>query len=225
MTRHETLANPFLWLCVAFGGAAGLSVVRVAEMPNRWVAAAVAGAVVAPAILMTRRPGRAALAAFALSLQIGLVLYLTEPPASAGVGFSWPTSLALPLGSLTALAALALGGRWPLRWSRGVTISAGLLALTTAASIPGSTEPFIGFCHVVLVPAYFVIFLAAASTVQDGSDLELVRRVLMATLVLQCAVYFAQTLLGATFTPAGEWITQPDAALRYGGTVGERPAM
>ncbi|HYM12627.1 MAG TPA: O-antigen ligase family protein, partial [Bryobacterales bacterium] len=46
-----------------------------------------------------------------------------------------------------------------------------------------------------------------------------------ATLVLQCAVYFAQTLLGATFTPAGEWITQPDAALRYGGTVGERPAM
>lgn len=224
MTRNETLANPFLWLSAAVGVGAGLCVARVAELPDRWVAAAVAGAVVAPAILMARRPGRAALVLFAFSLQIGLVLYLTEPPPSAGVGFSWPTSLALPLGSLTGLAALALVGRRPLRSSRSIAISTGLLALTTAASIFGSQEPFIGFCHVVLVLAYFVIFLAAANAVQDEDELELVRRVLLATLVLQCLIYFLQVLLGGTFTATGEWIEQPDAALRYGGTVGERPA-
>lgn len=226
MTRNETVLSPFLWIPALLGVGAGLAVVRLAEMPDRWVIAALGGLLILPAILATARPRRAALFVFVFSLQIGLALYVTDPPPASSVGASWPNSLALPFSSLTAIVALAFGWRRPFVWHRGMTACAGLLALTTAASIPGSAARFIGLSHLLLLAAYFLILVAASNAVHDSRDLELVRRGLMASLALQSLIYFGQILAGATFTPSGEWIDQSGSLLgRYGGLVGTRPAI
>lgn len=225
MTRSESVSTPPWWVLAPAGVALGVLCLPLAAMPGRWVAAAVAGAFLLVATLAAGRPRRAALVLFVFSLQLGLALYLTEPPSRGSYGASWPDALALPLASLTALAALATAGLRRTVWSRSFAAGVGLLVLTTVAAIPGSPVRLIGLAHVVMLGAYLLILLAAANSVRDAGDLELVIGVLMATLVLQSLVYFVQSLAGATFTPSGEWIEQSDSGPgRYGGTVGTRPA-
>ncbi|HZS50108.1 MAG TPA: O-antigen ligase family protein [Bryobacterales bacterium] len=225
MTRVETFGRLSLWLSASGGVAAGLAIVWLAEMPVRWVTAVLLGAGIVAAALMTGQPRRAALFLTAFSLQIGLVLYLTKPEPASDLGASWPNSLALPLGTLAALGALLCGVRRRFTWGGTAGLCAGIVAFTTAASLPGSPRPFIGVCHVVLVFAYYAIFLAAANCVRELRDLRLINHALMISLALQSLVYFAQSLVGATFTPAGEWIEQTGQPLgRYGGWAGTQPA-
>jgi O-antigen ligase len=194
-------------------------------VPDRWVAAAVVGAWTLAAALLWGEVRRATLLALTLSLQIGLALYLTTPPPVPSVGTSWPNSLAAPLASLTALAALVTRPARPWVWGGGLAACTALLAATTLLSLPGSPERLIGLAHLVLIGAYYVVLLAAANCIDSPDDLDLVVRALMVSLAAQSLIYFVQTLLGATFTPAGEWIPSQDALGRYGGTVGVRPAM
>ena len=225
MTRNEAAGGLWLWPLAVLGLGAGLATVRLAEMPGRWVIAFLIGLVVLAAALVSGRLERAPLFVFVFSLQIGLALYLTAPPARPSVGASWPNSLAVPLSSLMALAALALRPARKLLWGRGTCVCTGLLILTTAASLLSSPFILIGVSHLVVLLAYFCVYLAAANAVSSRADLDLVLRILMASLVLQSLIYFAQSLVGATFTPAGEWITPSGDALgRYGGTAGPRPA-
>ncbi len=220
MTRPVLLAS--------FTGAAlGLAGLRLAEMPPRWVAGALVVAWVTAGVLATQRVARATLAVFTFSLQLGLALYLTEPAASS-VGFSWPNAVALPVASLTALAALATAAasrRGPWLWGGGVAVTTALLALTTAASILATPVRRISVAHLVLLAAYFVIFLAAANAVQEARDLRLVLGVLTGSLALQSLAYFAQGWTGATFTLSGDWVEPSEEGwARFGGTVGTRPA-
>jgi O-antigen ligase len=225
MTRSEIIGSPGTWLCAAAGLCLGAAAAPLAAMPARWLIAALAGLVAVLLVLASGRPRRAALFVFAFSLQIGLAVYLTDPPPASPVGASWPNSLALPLASLTAAGAFALRPGGPLLWDRGVTVSAALLGVTSAVSIIHSPARTAGLGQLLVLFAYFFTFLAAANTVHDSAGLDLVHRALVLSLGLQCLLYFAQALLGATFTPAGEWIEQTGSALgRYGGTVGTRPA-
>ncbi len=225
MIRVEGFGRLSLWLSATGGIAAGLAIVCLAEMPVRWLAAVLLGAGVVAAALMTGQPRRAALFLTAFSLQIGLVLYVTKPEPASDLGASWPNSLALPLGTLVALGALLCGMRRPFTWGGTAGICAGIIAFITGASLRGSPRPFLGVCHVVLVFAYYAIFLAAANCVREVRDLRLTHHALMISLALQSLVYFAQSLIGATFTPAGEWIEPTSQSLgRYGGWVGTQPA-
>lgn len=225
MTRSETFSSPLVGACAALALAGAFAAVRLAELPDRWVVAVMAGSLVLPAIFATGRPRRAALCLFVLSVQIGLTFYVTEPPAAPSAGVSWPNSLALPLSSLAALLALVFVNGRPFIWGGALSLSAGLLGLTTAISVAGSPVRWIGFSHFVLLCACWVIFLAAANAVRDRRDLEIVERLLLASLVLQCLIYLAQSVVGATFTPAGDWIDQSEEPLgRYGGLIGTRPA-
>ena len=212
------------WAWVA-GAAAGAASVRLALLPDRWVAAVVVGAWTTAGVLASGRVRRAALVVFVLSLQVGLALYITEPAPAPSVGSSWPNSLALPLATLTALGALLVRppGGWT--WGGSQARCAAVLAATTALSILGSPEPWIGVSHLALMGGLSVILLASANCVRDAGDLEAVERALLVALVLQSLLYGLQTVLGATFTPAGEWIPSEDGLGRYGGTVGARPAM
>ncbi len=225
MTRPILMVSPLVWLSAAAGVALGLACLRLAEMPDRWVGAAVLGSMAGVAVLAAPNPRRVLLFLFVFSLQLGLALYLTEPPPASSVGASWPTSIALPIASLTALGPLAFGRGRTFRWGGGIVVCAALVGLTTAASILASPERLVGLSHLVVLAAYFVVFLAAANAVRDGRDLEFVHSVLLLSLALQSCICFVQTLLGGTFTAAGEWIAQGQQVLeRHGGTAGPRPA-
>lgn len=194
-------------------------------MTDRWVIAAAVGAWTVTAALVWGQVRRASLLVFVLSLQIGLALYVTTPLPVPSVGASWPSSLALPLAALTGVAALFT--RSPGAWSWGGSLAGWAIVLggTTLLSVAGSPERVVGMAHFLLAGAYYLVLVAGANSVRGGEDLDLVMRALMASLVLQSLLYFVQTLLGATFTPAGEWIPSEEILGRFGGTVGVRPAM
>ncbi len=213
------------WWVWAAGAAAGAASVRLALLPDRWVVAVLAGAWTVAGVLASGRVRRTALVVFVLSLQIGLALYLTEPGPAPSVGSSWPNSLAAPLPALTAAGALLARPSGPWFWGGAPAAWAAAVAGTTAVSVLGSPEPWIGVCHVFLIGAFGLILLAGANCVQDAADLNAVQRALRFSLALQSLLYGLQTLLGATFTPAGEWLVSEDGWGRYGGTVAARPAM
>lgn len=225
MTRDLARAWPGLAVVTVAGLAAGLASRRLAEMPDRWLVATLLGLSAAPIVLLSGRIARATLVVFVLSLQLGLSLYLTDPPAASSVGASWPNSLALPIGSLTGLVALVAARRRGWRWGGGLAGATALLLAATAASLVESPARMAGLAHLLVLAAYYIVFLAGANAVRDAEDLDLVRRLLGLTLVVQSVVYFAQSLLGATFSPTGEWMEIPEGELaRPGGTVGMRPA-
>ena len=161
----------------------------------------------------------------ALQADVGLTIGEWRPPLY--VGDSGPTGFALPLIFFPAVALLLLRvvdsepmqfGAWR------VTVPAIVLAGTTVLTVFYTPERRLAIYSLQMYVYGYAVFLIALNFVKTREDVRLVLNLLMLTLVVQSLVYYAEAMLGFTFTLTGDVrVFNASGVARHGGTVSSNP--
>lgn len=211
-----------IWIA-ALGITAGVAGAFVAELELPWIGFLVLACSCAVVLLAVRDTVAFMGAAFVLSLQ-------ADAAYRVFYGRAGSDGMAIPLCVLVGMAWVGL--RWlssraesarPTQWAGPMATPIALLFAASIVSWLLSTEHFVGATVLLFHLELYFVFWLAIQLVQSTEDLNRVTSLLLATLAIQCTIYFVQSAIGLSFTLEGDMIEQGTVA-RPGGTIATNPA-
>ncbi len=168
---------------------------------------------------------------FILGLQIAVALHLGDDSLykSRSVGQSEPPGFIVRFMTIPAMVLLlqywligVAQGHLHMAWGKEITYPAFFLFLTTMVTILYTPEKWLVLYYVFELLQLYMVFLVMMNIVTSRKDVDLVVKLLLITLGIQCVVYFIQNSIGMTFSLTGAVSVREGDIARHGGTVATR---
>jgi hypothetical protein len=186
----------------------GLATLRLADLELRWIVFASVGSILAVGAAWAG--WRQALLAYTLvGLSVDAHLYLTQPMEQLYTGSTTPGFISVPLALVPGLALLAMqalsarSAGSSLAYGREVSQPLMLVVITTTIGACLGDMRFVGLCVVWQYLCLLALFLAVLNGIRGKDDVSRATKILLVTLVGQCAIFFLQLTTGVRFNAVG----------------------
>jgi O-antigen ligase len=205
------LVQAVFWpvLVVVLSLVVGVLAIQLSDHELRWLAYAIAGIVLAAGTVVTG-VHKALLTYFVLGLSADVHYYVTTPTQAMFVGNSSPGAISVPLCMIPGLGILGRQlylqyvGMSRFQWGAEIGKPALAVILTTLLAVAVSPMRFVGFCVVMQLVWLYLLYLATLNAVRTRADVQLVVRLLLIVLLIQCAFFLLQIATGVKFSAVGK---------------------